>query len=483
MNPIQRYFKDGVALFVARLVNLVGNLLMVVWVSRTMGVEAFGSYTAALGLFALFQLGTALGFENLIPREVGRDPTSSDRMFTHSVLVAGIAAVILTGVMDSVALVFNYTPITVLSTWLISLALFPAGMIGVAEAFFIAHRRVEYVSLIYFLEMVGRLVATVAVLTAGGHIPSVLAVHVAFRWLAFIAMFKLHFRFAGQPDWRIQRFYLKLFVRQLFTFSLITLLAALFWNVDLIMLSVFQNEYQLGIYNAAYKLVITWSIVPISYMSVALPILSRLYADGSARFTNVTMNSLRYLAAVALPLALGTTVLGDRIITLLYGDDFSGSITILRLLGWLLVPLFLNNVLYRVLISSDRQSWTLRVTLFGLVSNIILCLVLVPRRGAVGAALASLLAASMSFVINAILVWRLYAQVKIPAAVGRFLVAGALAAGTSWWLKPHVPWLWNAILFAIIYASGAVIVRAVGPDDWALMRRMFRRPVAVTQQE
>jgi O-antigen/teichoic acid export membrane protein len=474
MNSVQSYVRNSTALLVARLVNLGGNLLVAVWVSRALGVEAFGSYSAALGLFTLFQVGTALGFENMIPHELGRQPAARRQMFSHSVFIAAVAAIMLMFVMDGIASVFNYTHATVVSTWIISLALLPTGLISVTEAFFIAGGRVEYVALINTFEVMGRLLTSVIILAAGGTTKSVLVVFTVYRFIACLAMFKAYFRFAGQSDWHIQGSYLKRFFSQLFTFSLITILAALFWRIDILFLSIFHTEYQLGIYNAAYKLVFIWSIVPTCYMSVALPILSRLYAEGSTRFANVIIKSLKYLMAVALPLALAIMVLGDRVIRSIYGADFSASISVLRMLGWLLVPLFLNNVLYRVLISGNRQSWTLRVTLLGLIINILLCLVLVPTYGAVGAALANLIAVNASLIANIVLVWRFYVRMNIPAALWRFLPAGFIAAGISWAAKPYIPWLLNGILFGTTYVLGVIIVRALGPIDSDLLRQVFQ---------
>ena len=93
----------------------------------------------------------------------------------------------------------------------------------------------------------------------------------------------------------------------------------------------------------------------------------------------------------AFALAIPITFLADWIIFILYGNDFSDSIIILRIYVWAGIFVFLSVVNNKWMVIENYQKYILLTSLIGMSSNILLNVILIPHYGASGAAFATLI--------------------------------------------------------------------------------------------
>jgi O-antigen/teichoic acid export membrane protein len=89
----------------------------------------------------------------------------------------------------------------------------------------------------------------------------------------------------------------------------------------------------------------------------------------------------------ALGIAIGTQVLGDWVIQILYGSDFAAAALLLKIHIWAGVFIFMRAILSKWLIVHDALKYSLITHAAGTVMNVGLNLWLIPRFGAVGAAM------------------------------------------------------------------------------------------------
>jgi O-antigen/teichoic acid export membrane protein len=477
MQRASRFFWNGIALLLGRSANLVPNLLIAIWVSRHLGVEAFGSYSAALGLLATFRLVAALGFENLLPRQVGQNPSLTGKYHIHSLLIATVSAACLTVAMSASALLFSYTDETVYAVRVASLALLPLSLTGVYESLFVGHERAGYVAATNLLEVVGRLICSWMVLVQYRSVSAVISVYVLFRWVTATLEAGLFVARVDRPKLHMEWDFIKGLSKELFEFSAITIMAGLFWNIGLVMLSILANEHEIGIYNAAYKIVFVWSIVPTSLMAAVFPSMSRLCQVDQMEFQRLTFNALRYLGSLAFPLAVGGAVLANDLIMVLYKTEFQSSVLALQILIWALVPLFTNNVLYRILLASHRQRATLRVTAVSLGTNLLLCGILIPVLGAWGAALGGFLATCVELVQYS---WLTRCQLPVRAvllSLGKFALAGASMGVLMLLLRQSIGWVGTALLGVGLYIGISILLRALTGEDMRVLWRLLVRTI------
>lgn len=190
------------------------------------------------------------------------------------------------------------------------------------------------------------------------------------------------------------RFDLRL-VRQLLRRSTplmtMTVLGLVIYNADLILLRVFRDRTDVGIYLAAFALItFLGQLAQVSRLSL-IPTLTKIRDDRSLQEA-VAQTASSQLAVLALPICIGGFLVARPLIELVFGPAYGASGTVLQILIWTIPLLLLRSVMEAVLISNQRQDRVLRETSLAASLNIALNLVAIPLFGLIGAAVTTLVA-------------------------------------------------------------------------------------------
>ena len=124
-------------------------------------------------------------------------------------------------------------------------------------------------------------------------------------------------------------------------------------------------------------------------MGALFPTLSRLFVESKAALSYSCARSVRYLAMLGIPAAIGIALLADQIIRLLYGPTWESSIPALRILIWAWALICMNCVCPVALNAANKTNLSVLVTLVGIGVNIVLNLILIPFLSIIGASLAT----------------------------------------------------------------------------------------------
>jgi len=232
----------------------------------------------------------------------------------------------------------------------------------------------------------------------------------ALVWLAALLLFDVRQgrRFVGcnptvaRPGEGRRRWHL---MRTALPLGIATTLAALNLNMPRYFIHARLGERQLGIYSALAYTTVAMILVSDSLGHSAIPRLSRLYqTERLAEFRSLL---LKLIAAGAL-LGLGGIVvvqfIGARLLALVYGREYAAHFRIFLLLI-LASAIYCMACMLTIAITSAR-CFRIQVPLYALVvgSNALACALWVPSAGLTGGAVAMLLAASVHFVLGAVVV-------------------------------------------------------------------------------
>lgn len=176
-------------------------------------------------------------------------------------------------------------------------------------------------------------------------------------------------------------------------------------RVDTVMLALISGDQETGIYAAAARLSEVWYFLPMAALAAVRPRLSRLFASGEMDTYRRTLQRFATAAtATSYGAVLGVLFLGDTVIRLLYGESYAASAGVLRLHVLAAPFVFLGVVVGPWFIDRSLSSVVLMRATSGAVLNVVLNLILIPRHGAIGAAIATLISyAGASVVFHAIL--------------------------------------------------------------------------------
>ncbi|HYP21497.1 MAG TPA: polysaccharide biosynthesis C-terminal domain-containing protein, partial [Chloroflexia bacterium] len=156
-----------------------------------------------------------------------------------------------------------------------------------------------------------------------------------------------------------------------------------------------QASETLSIYNAAYRLFEMTLIVPGVVLAATFSLLSRAGGNGSG----AGVGGLRQVLGQTMTVLMGLGVLASialwvgavPLTGLLYGDKFGAAVPVLQVLALGCIPMYASYGLTHALVAMDRPQLYAAFTGLALVVNVAANLLLIPRVGVQGAALATFL--------------------------------------------------------------------------------------------
>lgn len=395
-----RVFGNAGILVGAQVVSKLLGAVLVIVAARLLGVADYGLYTFAITFGLIFGLLAAFGLAQFVTREVARDLSRTGQTL-GSILVLEAALTVVTALAMVITLrVLRYPSDRLWIVLIVGLTMVLNSVLNVITAFFRAHQRMELEAATRIAFSVLNLALSLAVLLAGYGIMPLALVQLA----AFIAALALAVFLVGRhlarpvfsPHWRVYR---RLLLAGL-PFALSSIFIFVYDGTATIFLSLFHGDFVTGLYSGAANFVRIFGILPASLVAAVLPAMSQLWPGSSSAWLTLFRRSLKYLLIAALPVAVGLALVSEELVLLVLGQEYAGSASILRLVAWLIIFVFLNHGLTTGLISIDRERTYLRIVGLALVVNGVANLLLIPGWAAQGAVASSLLTEGMILVVQ-----------------------------------------------------------------------------------
>jgi len=255
-------------------------------------------------------------------------------------------------------------------------------------------------------------------------------------------------------------------LRKSYPFALLILLMALFNRVDSVMLErmMANGLEQAGIYAQSYRIFEAATQFSLLFAMLLLPMFSRMI-QLKQDVNDLIRIALPLLMVTGLTVAIASNFYKSEIIGLLYHSSSPDSPKIFGILmiGYLFVSI---SYLYGTLLTANHNLRQLNIlasiTVF---INIGINLVLIPRYGALGAAIASLISQGFYAIAQSVLSIRL---LKIPAnrdiliKLAGFLVINLFAA----FLTAQVPgWIAGFLILLSACLGSAFLLGLISPSE------------------
>ena len=364
----------------------VGLVLML---SRYLGVEGLGRYTLAFSFLYLFNAIAPLGLGAIITRDGARNRATLERTLANAFALGTIASVVLMLAMAGLAYVFDYDTNTRTAIVILSLALVPCTIGQFQDSAFIALERMDFLAIGTFVEYVIKVGGGALALWFGYDLNAVLLLAVIGRAVGCVISANLLKRLNLPMRFALDRETVNELLKLAPTFLLIGIFATLYWRIDIFMLSKLQPVEQVGYYGAAWRILELAMILPQSLCLALYPQISASAISDLDQLRKIGRSAMRYLFAISIPAAIGVTLLAEPILQLLYGPAFRSAANTLGILILTLVPYGIVRYHAYVLVGANHQRVDLILNIAMSVLNVVLNLILIPRYGYIGAAIAT----------------------------------------------------------------------------------------------
>jgi O-antigen/teichoic acid export membrane protein len=176
-------------------------------------------------------------------------------------------------------------------------------------------------------------------------------------------------------------------------------LSILFFRVDVILLEYLTTEAVVGWFSASAKILEACAVIPSTVTIVLFPVFSSNSHLPWSRFAVPAMKSLVTMGGIGTATALVFFVTAPQLIPFVYGPDFGESVSVLRVLAWAIIFIFMNMICSYLLVSYRYAGTNTLFHAGAVVFKIGLSLWLIPAYRHLGAAYSTLIAEGVLFLL------------------------------------------------------------------------------------
>jgi O-antigen/teichoic acid export membrane protein len=469
---IANLFKNTFALLVPNLLNPLISFVLIVFISRYLGVGELGQYSLVLSYLSLAAIFSSMGLTSLLVRQISRKPEEAHVLVFNASIFGAFSSAVAVLAMNLAVILVGYDREVIQAALVCSFSLLISTPINYLEGVFRSFEKSQYIAFAYVTENLLRVGTSIVLLRRGSGIVALFGVSVACRVFALIPMLYFYRRTVGRMDFQIRRDILRLLAREAPTFASIAFFSSIYLGTDQIILSKLKGMVSVGIYSAADRLVQITRTLPLAFSTALLPLLSREFAAGLKQLQALTILGIRCIILGIAPIIVGTAILSPNIITNIYGDKFAAAAAILQLHIFSLLPTGIAFVLAEVLIASDNQRIDLRINVGAAIVNVGLNFLFISLFSAWGAALATLLTMTLFCIVQYNYIQKYLFCIPVTSIAVKAMIA-SLAMGILTHILMELNIFINILFSSIIYAILVIVLGAVNINELYILKEFI----------
>ncbi|WP_075983030.1 flippase [Bacillus massilinigeriensis] len=181
-----------------------------------------------------------------------------------------------------------------------------------------------------------------------------------------------------------------------YNFIIAGLLVTVYTQMDKIMLGQMTDESTVGIYAAAMTVAGLWIFIPLAIIESARPVIMTAKDNNEDLYIKRTKQLFCSIIWIGIIASIFITALAKPIILLIFGSQFTESIGVLIILIWSRIFSLIGTARSIWLISENQIKYLKYFIGIGAIVNVVCNLVLIPKYGAVGAAVGTIFAEVLS---------------------------------------------------------------------------------------
>jgi O-antigen/teichoic acid export membrane protein len=383
-----RAFRIGLGVFVGA------------WVARFLGPSEFGKLSYVIAYIAFFQALAGLGMDNIIVRDISRDPSSAPQILgTAFVLRLATGAVCwFVATFGSGLMSHGDRSGVTLSALVGGTLVFQAA--DTIDLWFQSQsqsRRTVVAKLASYLVSCG---IKVALILGKAPLVAFAGVMTFDALVAAGGLVLAYRRFPASGRWHVVLGKGVELLRESWPFLLSGLSIVIYLRIDQIMIKSLLGVKALGIYCSVLPLSQVWYVIPVTLVTSLAPFIARKRATGRRAYELLFINVFRGFGALSLVIVSLTVLAAPLLIRILYGDAYSTAIPILRVHVLSLFFVFQGVAQGLWLTNEGGGRLGLAQTALGAIAAVISNWFLLPRLGVMGSAVSAVIALGVSGVFS-----------------------------------------------------------------------------------
>lgn len=358
---------------------------------RYLGKESYGIWSVIQAVPSMFIALSHLGIDSILLRRVAREKNAQHELFSQALVIKFILSIVFILFISLFLIISGYEYKIIPLIILYSLAHVIISYSQLIADVFRAHERFIFDAVVTVLRSFALFITTCIIVLLGLQLESlvygalisyIILVFFCFYW--YVVKFGFNFQFYENKK------YIDM-LKAAVPFALLTLADPIFMQINVILLSRLHSYESVAVFNAPYRIMIFLYMIPFALRKTIFPTLSKLSRFDKKEFAQFFSKSFKLITVIGFPIAFGTYFLSEKIIILLFGNEFIESVQPMKIMSIILIFNYFRQILNVTLFASDKEKIASITFIFATILNICLGLLFIPRWSYNGACYAILI--------------------------------------------------------------------------------------------
>lgn len=401
-----------------KIVNMILSFFVSLATARYLGPDNFGSINYVAAYVSFFSSITSLGLSVIVIKEISMGKEDDNEVIWTGILMRFLTAVFSTiAVIALVSITDKSDPLLVKIAILESIAIL-ASAFDTFMYWFQGKLLGKYTSIASVVAYIGMSLYRIYLLANNADILwFAFATSVDTLLLSLILMLCYVRENGFHPKVSIRLG--KSLMKQSYHYMISGLIAILYSKIDQIMLKQMLDTYSVGLYTAALTIAGLWGMIPSAFIQSVSPILYKNAEENRGMFYKRLRQSYAGIWLLNICWSLGVSIFSYWVIYLLYGKAYLGARGALVIVVWYTGITSIGSLTQVYLATENKNKYVNYFALAGLVTDVVLNALLIPRMGILGAAIATLVTYTVIHIVMPL-------AIKDTRDAGRLIIQGML---------------------------------------------------------
>ena len=387
----KRYFVNTFWLMGHRVLSMVVALFVSVYVARYLGPQRFGLLSYAVSFAGLFTALATLGLDGIMVRELVKTPERRDELLgTAFWLKAGGAVFMWLGVAAAIPFAHNDIQTNIIIAIIAFGVIFQA--FNVIDFNYQAEVKSKYVVYAQLASLVISSIIQLVLIWIAAPLVWFACVFLLSAMMHALGLIVMYLKNTGTVwSWKWRWETAKELFQDSWPLILSGMMISIYMKIDQIMIKEMLGTEQVGHYAAAVRLSEAWYFIPMAITSSVFPAIINAKKQSEEFYYKRLQKLYDLMVWLAVTIALPTTFLAPWVIKVSYGGAFWPAAGVLSIHIWAGVFVGLGVASGRWFLCENMQKEAFYRTFLGVICNVALNVIMIPKYGINGAALSTLI--------------------------------------------------------------------------------------------
>ena len=386
MSTKQQVAHNTVIQIVGKTISTIFGFIAFGMMTRYLGTEQFGWYITTITFLSFVGILIDFGLIPVTAQMMSEPRFNKQKLFQNLLGFRFTTAIIFLFIAPFIALFFPYPIAVKQAIFFTTFSFFGVAMNQILIGYYQTKLNMKVHAI---AENVGRIVLVIGlwilITQQAGFLPIM-----AMTVIANLAFTAYLWGAAGRETSVKLRFDLsiwKAIIIKMWPIAIAIVFNVMYLKGDVLFLTFFENQTNVGLYGAAYRVIDILTQLAMMIMGIMLPLLTYSWSRGEKKDFHERLElGFNTMMLFALPVTAGVMIKATPIITLIAGADFAYAGNILTILAIAVFGVYLGAVFGHTAVAINKQKQVLWVYLSNAIITLIGYFLFIPRYGLAGAA-------------------------------------------------------------------------------------------------